>query len=382
MSAEAGKPEDVEATIRTTETDVAGLGDKFADWLNRRLSTIGRPRVRNVRRPGHSGLSSISVLFDVDWTDEGGEHSASLVARLAPEDSAVPVYPGYDLRMQQEVMTLVAERTGLPVPRVWWVENSPEPLGTPFLVMEQADGVVPVDNPPYVFGGWLYEMTEVDQRAVQRAAVDVLARVHSIGDPVRSIGRWTGLGDGSSLRRHFDNERAYYEWTRRSDGLRIPVLENAFDWLEDHWPRDPSPDVLCWGDARIGNIIYNHTTPNAILDWESAVPAPRELDLGWFIFSHRQFQDIVEFFDMPGLPGMFRKSEVIEQYQQAAGVEVRDMDFYLTYAALRFGIVMAQVERRRIHFGEVEPHGNPDEYVMHHRMLAQLIAGTYEWEKR
>ena len=44
---------------------------------------------------------------------------------------------------------------------------------------------------------------------------------------------------------------------------------------------DPGPDVLSWGDARIGNIIYAGFEPAAVLDWEMAALGPRELDVSW-----------------------------------------------------------------------------------------------------
>ncbi|MDG3012052.1 phosphotransferase family protein [Rhodococcus sp. D2-41] len=382
MAGGTAMPDGVEEVIRTTDTSLEEVGRRLADWLATRLETNRPPRVHNLVRPTHSGMSSISVLFDVDWVEQDGTaRTAELVARLTPEASAFPVFPAYDLKLQYEVMRAVGEHTSVPVPQVLWVENSPEPLGTPFLVMTRVDGVVAVDNPPYVFGGWLYDMDAAGRRRVQDAAVDVLARVHAVDDPAGKVAGWSGSEPGTSLRRHFENERAYYEWTRRDDGLRIPVLEKAFDWLEAHWPQDPSPDVLCWGDARIGNIMYDGDVPAAVLDWESAVLCPRELDLGWFLFFHRQFQDLAEQFSMPGLPDMFTPADVIRRYEEVAGVEACDLDFYLTYAALRHGIVMSRIERRRIRFGEVEAHENPDEYVMHHRMLTQLIDGTYQWEK-
>lgn len=65
---------------------------------------------------------------------------------------------------------------------------------------------------------------------------------------------------------------------------------------------------------------------------------------------------------------------MIGQYESLTGSTVRDLEFFRTYAALRHGIVMSQIERRRIHFGEVEPHEDPDEYVLHHEMLNRLIS--------
>ncbi|MDL9935960.1 phosphotransferase family protein [Gordonia sp. ABSL1-1] len=382
MSDQTSVPDGAEAQIRTTETDLDATGERLASALGDLLGTDDRPVINNLRRPGHSGMSSISILFDATWVVGSEATTSALVARLAPEESAFPVFPDYDIDLQFQVMRAVAEHTTLPVPAVLWVETSPEVLGVPFLVMEQVQGVVPVDNPPYVFGGWLFEMDADSRRAVQESAVHVLTQLHSMRTPSERVERLAGPRDVSSLRRHFEDQRVYYEWTRRADGLRIPLLEKTFDWLEAHWPAELSDDVLCWGDARIGNIMFDGTEADAVLDWEMATIGPPELDLGWFLFFHRMFQDLAEAFDFPGLPDMFRVSDVVAQYEGETGRTVRDLDFYLVYAALRHGIVMSQVDRRRIHFGEVEPHDDPDHYVLHHPMLAAILDGTYEWEKK
>ncbi|XGU18600.1 phosphotransferase [Rhodococcus sp. 3Y1] len=62
---------------------------------------------------------------------------------------------------------------------------------------------------------------------------------------------------------------------------------------------DSGSAVLCWGDSRIGNVIYRDFEPAAVLDWEMATLGPRELDLGWMIFQHRFFEDLAA---MAGLP--------------------------------------------------------------------------------
>ena len=107
-----------------------------------------------------------------------------------------------------------------------------------------------------------------------------------------------------------DAQREYYEWTRRDDGLRIPIIEETFDWLEANWPKDPGETVLSWGDSRPGNMIYDGFTPVAVLDWEMCTLGPREVDLAWMCFLHRFFQDLAEVFELPGLARLFRRDEV------------------------------------------------------------------------
>ena len=372
---------DVRKEMRTTGADPAQLRVRLQEWF---AVAHGRPtRISEISRPPEGGMSSISLLFDATWTeDDGTERTAELVARMAPEAGAVPVFPRYDLRRQYDVIAAVAAAGDVPVPPLRQLEESPAVLGAPFLVMDRVAGRVPVDNPPYVFFGWLFDATAAQRRELQDATLRVLARLHAIEDP---LGTFPALAAdvraGDALRSHVEGQREYYEWTRRTDGLHIPVIEDGFAWLEAHWPAQPGEPVLSWGDARIGNVIYDEFRPIAVLDWEMAALGPRELDLAWFIFIHRFFQDIAEMFEQPGLPDMCRRDDVTDTYQRESGLSVRDLDFYLVYAALRHAIVMSQVKRRMIHFGEDTRPETADEYVMHHATLRAMIDGSYDWTR-
>src|SRR5581483_11071387 len=140
-------------------------------------------------------------------------------------------------------------------------------------------------------------------------------------------------------------------------------IEDAFAWLDRNWPGEPSETVLSWGDSRIGNMIFDGFTPAAVLDWEMTALAPREVDLAWYLFIHRFFQDLAEQFAQPGLADVARRAELVEAYERSSGQTVRDLDWYVMYAALRYAIVMSQVTRRMVHFGEGPQPATPDEYV-------------------
>jgi aminoglycoside phosphotransferase (APT) family kinase protein len=242
--------------------------------------------------------------------------------------------------------------------------------------MDQVTGRVPLDNPPYVFGGWLLDATPEDRATLQRNSIAVLAELHAIGEPRQAFPGLLPCGLGE----HVESQRQYYRWALLDDGVQIPIIERGFDWLEQHWPADPGPDVLSWGDSRIGNIIYDGFTPVAVLDWEMAGIGPREIDVAWFIFLHRFFQDIAEFFELPGIPDFLRRSDVERCYEELSGCTLRDMDFYLVYAALRHAIIMARIKRRMIHFGEDEVPPDIDDYVMHRASLDKMLDGTYRWD--
>ncbi|GAA2890942.1 phosphotransferase family protein [Streptosporangium fragile] len=363
--------------MRTSTRDLGELRDRMRVWLSGRL---GLPvAVSPISHPRGNGLSSETLLFDASWTSAEGRREVRCVARMAPASEAVPVFPCYDLGKQFEVMRVVRERAGVPAPRTLWFEPDPEPMGAPFFVMERLLGDVPPDMTPYTFEGWLLDASPADRERLQRHSVEILAKLHDAPFTAGELRRLHIAGPGSSaLRRHVDDQRAYYEWAHGA--LRIPLLERAFDWLEDHWPKDPGPDVLSWGDARIGNVMYRDFTPVAVLDWEMAAVAPREVDLGWMIFLHRFFQDVAEVMGLPGLPDFMRREDVCRTYREITGYAPRDMDFYEMYAALRHGVIMARVWHRRIHFGEQPMPDDPDDLVLHRASIERMLDGAY-WHR-
>ncbi|RDI64993.1 phosphotransferase family protein [Nocardia pseudobrasiliensis] len=367
-----------ELTISARDLD--DLAERLARWLAGKVHADGTPKITNLSRPQSGGMSSGSVLFDASWERDGRTETGSYVVRMPPETGAMPVFETYDLTTQYGVMAGVAEHTDVPVPRLYWLEDDESVLGSPFFVMGKVDGRIPEDNPPYVFVGWLFDSTPEERLRLTRNTVDVIARIHAIEDPAAKFPMLASSGEGSSLRQQLERDRRWYNWALADDGYRIPLLERTFDWLEKNFPADPGPDVLSWGDSRPGNIIYNGFEPVAVLDWEMATLGPRELDVAWVIFIHRFFQDIATQFHQPGLPDYLRREDVVAHYESSTGHTLRDLDWYIIYAALRHGIVMARVKRRMIHFGEDQDTDDRDNYVMHRASLESLLAGTYEWD--
>lgn len=356
--------------------DPAALRERLERWLASRLPPGAEPRVPSVSSPSSTGMSSETLLFDAEWTEGGAPRSARFVARVEPDPRDVPVFPVYDLELQFRVMRLVGERSRVPVPNARWLELDPAPLGARFFVMDRVDGRVPPDVMPYNMGSWLMDADVADQRRLEEASVGVLAALHAID--LRSVDASFlefDVPGATALRRHVENQRRYYDWTRGE--RRHPLLERTFDWLEAHWPADEGEPVVSWGDSRIGNMLYDGFTPVAVLDWEMAAIAPREVDLAWMIFIHVFFEDIAQMAGMPGMPHFLHRDRIAALYEEKSGHPVRDLPFYEVYAALRHGIVMARIHARRVHFGEAEWPTDVDEVIMHRGVLARMLDGSY-----
>jgi aminoglycoside phosphotransferase (APT) family kinase protein len=365
-----------EKTRLTTSTrDRANMRARLQEWLTATLPDGAGPQISDLVAPAN-GLSSETVLFDVAWTESGRRRDESLVARIAPEPSAVPVFPVYDLGREYRTMALVADLSPVPVPELLWNEPDADPLGAPFFVMRRVEGVVPPDNVPYCFAPcWLSDASPEEQRRLQTETVRTLAALHAILDAPQVFAYLDPGGEGSGLRRHVEQTRRYHDWVMGD--ARSPLLDRSFAWLEEHWPEEESPATLSWGDSRIGNVMYRDFQPVAVFDWEMASIAPPEVDLGWLVFWHRFFQDLAERYGLAGMPGFMRLTDVIETYREASGSAPRDMEFFVTYAAIRSAVVMWRTTERQVHFGDAERPSDPDDMITHRLSLERMLDGSY-----
>jgi aminoglycoside phosphotransferase (APT) family kinase protein len=369
---EAGSPSSKEAAgLSASGRDPAELRAQLQEWLRRADPQVN---VVGLDLPEHTGVSSLTAMLDVA---QGGRTEVErLVVRIAPDSDAVPVFPNYDLEKQYLVLDHLARTTSVPVPRLRQLELDTGVLGVPFFLMERIEGDIPPDIMPYPFGSWLTEASLADQRRLQETSLRVLAQVHAAPLPAALVARLAFDRAGSTaLERHVAEQRAYYEWSSADAGVRASLLEAGFDWLEAHWPA-AAPAVLSWGDARIGNIIFQDFEPAALLDWEMVGMAPAGVDLGWMIFLHRWFDDMAVDFGLEPMRHFMRVPDALATYQAAAG-EVTDLRWYLFYAALRHGIIMFRVARRPIAQGLGVMPDDPNDLIMHRATLEAMLAGEY-----
>jgi len=363
------------APMQRSSRDPDVLRARLESWLASQPGVASDAHVEHVTGTDANGMSSDTVLFDAGWVDDDGtSRTESLVARIAPDHDDVPVFPSYDMQGQFTTIRTVSQLSAAPVPDPMWCETDAAVLGAPFFVMRRVEGLVPPDVLPYTFGGnWLFDAAPAQQRQLQEATVDAVVALHEIPDAPHAFPLLARDDDGATpLQRHVRHARAWYEMVA-ADGGRSPLVERGFAWLDDHWPRHESDQVLSWGDARIGNIIYSDFAPEALLDWEMAGLGPRELDVAWLVFAHEVFQELATNLGLDGMPEFLRADDVCARYAERTGYEPRDLDFYRRYAALQWGIVFLRTGRRQAHFGERELPADPEELIYNREQLDRLF---------
>ena len=368
-------PDDMK--LQRSSLDTTAMPAALASWLATKLPDGANPSVTLHPRIDANGMSSETITFDATWQEDGRQHSASYVARAAPRAQDVPVFENYSLQDQYDTMRIIGERSEVPVPHVSFMEPSGSVLGTPFFLMDRLTGVVPPDLMPYNFGdNWLFNASPDDQKRLQDNTVKALAALHSIPDADKVFDFLDPKESGTTaLARNLAHTRAWYEFAQRDLGAS-PLIERALEWLETNLP-ETTETVLVWGDARLGNVMYDDFEPVGVLDWEMASVGPRELDLSWLIFAHRSFEAMTTNFGLPGMPNFMREEEILATYQEVTGVEVGDLSWYHLYSAVNWGVLFMRTGARSIHFGEVE---RPDdvETLMFHRSLFESLLNELE----
>ena len=316
--------------------DLDGTRRKLERWFSERRGTD--ISISGLDIPEGTGMSNVTLLFDIHWHEDGNTKSQSCVGRLQPEIER-PVFPSYDLSEQYHVMEAVGKLSDIPVPTLLGLEADPSLLGVQFYIMEFTPGRIPSDMPPYNMDGWMMHETTEDQRAVMwRAAVDTMARYHQLDYRELGFGHLAS-GAATPLQQQLAYWQGYHDWAM--EGTRHEIGSSALKWLNENQPQD-EPTVLCWGDSRIGNIIFRESLDGvaAVLDWEMAVLGNPVQDIAWFNFIDSTF---AEGLGMPRLPGLPSYEDTVRQWEQASGHNARDYDYYVIFAAMRYGLLLSRI---------------------------------------
>ena len=300
-------------------------------WL---VERTGAPQVDvgEIAIPGLSGFSNETLLFDATWDDGDGPRTRGLVIRVEP--SGHTVFPSTAFDLQVQVMQALGAEGSVPVPEVLWFEEGTDVLGDRFVTMARVDGRVPPDTPSYHQEGWFPELPPAARREHWDHALDTMGAVNRLD--------WVALGLGAIAPRtpteQLALDREYLAFA--TDGRSFPIVEETLDLLAASPPPAVAP-ALCWGDSRIGNMIFAADgSVAAVLDWEMVTAGDPVQDLAWNLLLDRHHH---EAFDVPRLDGLPTRDESARRWEAASGRSAEHLDWYELLGAARYAAILTRV---------------------------------------
>ncbi len=311
--------------------DLGNLEDirlNLESWLREKLPGADQLTLGDLSFPEGNGESSVSLILKT--MNKGVEQD--FICRMVPLDSQI--FSDHDLPLQYNLMKMAGEN-GIPVPPLLGYEADKTLVGSDFYVMGFVDGRIPTDNPPYAFGSWVTELSDDDRGIMWKNGLESIARVHAINLTDYDVSSIPTSADGESpVQWELNKFNALI-----TDEIRekmAPVLRDAVDYLNKNMPVGGSRR-LCWGDSRVGNIIWEDLKPNAVIDWEMAVIANPLQDVSWWYWI--DYVNSVGF-GVERLGGLPALSEIYDQWHLQTGLPIDDSDYYDLFALVRYAIIL------------------------------------------
>jgi aminoglycoside phosphotransferase (APT) family kinase protein len=234
------------------------------------------------------------------------------------------------------------EKTPVPVPRVHFLCEDAEIIGTPFFVMDFVPGRI-IKNAADA-------ALDADERwEIFKAMNAALTSLHQV-DP-----RLVGLGDfgkwGDYASRQIKRWSRQYESSRTED---IPAMDFLGQWLLTHLPSDDET-TLVHGDFRLDNLVIHEKEPRvlAVLDWELSTLGHPKSDLAYNCLAyhlpggHPVFQGL-DGLDLENLGIPLETDQVTEYGERMGRDDLDDLPFYLALSLFRLAAIVQGVYARSL----------------------------------
>jgi aminoglycoside phosphotransferase (APT) family kinase protein len=319
--------------------DLEILANQLAGWLKTQVPGAEALVVDSLSYPSGAGRSHETVLFDARWSENGRACARSCVLRIKPTRHTV--FPDDLFEPQYRVMQVLHEQGRVRVARPLWFEPDPTLLGAPFFVMEQVRGRVPVSIPPYAQFGWVAEAAPAQRARMWESGVRQLAAIQST--PLETVSFLHGPeGAREGLAQEWDKYNRFVAWI--SQERRWPVIEKAVERLQANWPANQPPGLV-WGDARLGNMMFNDDFEVvAVMDWEQPSLGGALQDLAWWLVLSETMHGATT--DRPRLAGMGSREETIALWRELTGISPAEVEWYEDFTHLKMtltGVRLAQL---------------------------------------
>jgi len=308
--------------------DMNAIRATLESWLQNHLYGAGNLVLGELAFPKESGESSVTLILQAEMNGVPQRY----ICRMEPLQSEV--FDEHDLPMQYRLMQLASDN-GVPVPPLLGLEEDTSLLGTVFYIMGFVDGEIPSDNPPYSFGSWVTELSDEQRSTMWRNGIETLARIHRIDIDSHDASFIPASATGASPVQH-EIDKFNLLLTDDITGRFPPSVMRAVDYVNGNAPQGGTRR-LCWGDSRVGNIIWKNLEPVAVIDWEMASIGNPLLDVSWWYW--------IDYVNSVGLGvqrpgGLPSLEEIYSSWQALTGLSTGHSDYYDLFNLLRYTIIL------------------------------------------
>lgn len=294
------------------------------------------------------GASKIQVAFTLAWRDSQGERVQRFVLRMDPSESLNAT------SRLREMELIGAVQHAIPVPRVFFIDESGSFFPEPALIYSHVSGVTrPRTTRTGMISG-LGTVFEGPLRAqLANGFVSHLAAIHTLDlsaarfrsmDIPRTGSKECALWQLNRARRVWDEDRC----------ADMPLMDIAAAWLEENAPVMDHAGVV-HGDYRSGNFLFDEDSGKitAWLDWERGLIGDRHRDLAWTCqrnLGRRQTGGSDVFL----VSGLIPEAEFWDAYEEASGlsVDAHRLHYYSVLNCYQRIVAVAGTARRLIRLGK------------------------------
>jgi aminoglycoside phosphotransferase (APT) family kinase protein len=319
------------------------FAEPLARWLTTQLD-VDRAEVGEFDRPS-GGYSAETLIVPLTLTQGATvTHEQVVLRREMPEPPIYPVQVETDneIEIQWRVMNALAAHATVPIAPMLGYETDSAVLGSPFFVMGFIPGEIPREDPMYVIDGFYVDASADERTRMITTGIEAMAGVHAVDVAAAGLEWLSPAGEVNDGHRQLRIWRDYAE--RELDGRPHDLMMRAFDRVADELPTGSEP-VLNWGDARLGNVIWQDFRPGCLTDFEASALAPVEMDLGWWLM-FEQWSHLSA--GLEPFPGALSPEAQVERYQTASGRTVDDIGPWVLFAAARYAAIVVRVMNRMV----------------------------------
>eukprot|EP00775_Hariotina_reticulata_P010196 gene10196-10357_t len=232
--------------------------------------------------------------------------------------------------------------TAVPVPKPLLMCHDRAVLGTPFYVMEFANGTIFTDPN-------LLEAGPRDRTRIYTRLADTLADLHNLSPAELGLQDFGNPGNYC--------KRQVSRWSKQylaSVPQPMPQVMQLISWLQSNVPAEdaaPAAAAVVHGDYRLDNLVFDDQLQvSAVLDWELATVGNAWADVAYLCLPYHLPPALPSLRLQQPLPGGIPpEGKLLQRYCSSRGLQLpaaRDWAFYLAMSVFRLLSILAGVQAR------------------------------------